>query len=380
MRERAGGGTRVGVAIVVMGATLCATLCATRLAVAEPWLALRGAYYKERATRVVQPMLDAHLEPTAGSAIDAHLLVDTITSASASTGSMIEFTERRWELGLAWLTEVGRRARAGLSTKVSQEGDYSSFFGAVRGELEFAERNTTVVLVVGRGFDEITNGVATGEGAIGTPRQTEALSTGLTSIGVTQLLGRRLIGTLTYDFIDLHGFQANIYRVVRVGETRAPETVPELRLRHALHAGLRAYVPATRSVLAVGYRFYVDDWGIVAHTPQLRISQELAHGLELRASYRFHSQGAADFFADQYGQEEVDAALAGRGFVVDDEKLSAHRTHVLRGQLELALARFGATGRIGEMRVDVVVERIVQETAFGNAWAAQVGLWVPLDE
>ena len=49
---------------------------------ADGTLSLRGAYYKERSTRVVQPMLDASLEVGAAGALELHGLVDSITSAS----------------------------------------------------------------------------------------------------------------------------------------------------------------------------------------------------------------------------------------------------------------------------------------------------------
>jgi hypothetical protein len=88
---------------------------------ADGTLAVRGVYYKERATRVVQPMLDAMFDAGVHGVVTGHFLVDAITSASASSGAdnAKPFTERRYEGGggysheIDWLTvggSVGHRA------------------------------------------------------------------------------------------------------------------------------------------------------------------------------------------------------------------------------------------------------------------------------
>jgi hypothetical protein len=176
--------------------------------------------------------------------------------------------------------------------------------------------------------------------------------------------------------MDSHGYHANIYRVVFGGIVPVPERAPDLRLRHALFGGLRGHVPQSGTTAFAGYRFYIDDWGVVAHTPEARVVQELAPGLALRLRYRFYRQSAADFFKDAYTQEEV---ADERRFVTDDEKLSAHRTHTVGGQLLVALGLLGATGTLGDTTVEVVVERIWQTTLFGNAWNVQAALTVPFE-
>src|SRR5215475_5581508 len=88
-------------------------------------LAVRGVYYKERATRVMQPMLDAMFDAGAHGIVTGHFLVDAITSASASSGaaSDVPFTERRYEAGLGYAHELGELTLAG-DVKGSTESDY----------------------------------------------------------------------------------------------------------------------------------------------------------------------------------------------------------------------------------------------------------------
>src|SRR4051794_28664683 len=88
-------------------------LAAIALAVAAPayadgTLAVRGVYYKERATRVMQPMLDGMFDVGTHGIATGHFLVDAITSASASSGAAsAAFTERRYEAGLGYAHELG---------------------------------------------------------------------------------------------------------------------------------------------------------------------------------------------------------------------------------------------------------------------------------
>jgi len=82
---------------------------------ADGSMSARGVYYKERATRVMQPMLDGMFEVGARGLIDAHFLVDAITSASASSGSAEAepFTERRGA------SDVGEENRDELALRIT---------------------------------------------------------------------------------------------------------------------------------------------------------------------------------------------------------------------------------------------------------------------
>src|SRR5947199_8836213 len=86
----------------LLGCWLALALACPATALADGALAIRGVYYKERATRVVQPMLDGLFDAGARGLVSGHFLVDAITSASASSGAdnAKAFTERRYEGGL----------------------------------------------------------------------------------------------------------------------------------------------------------------------------------------------------------------------------------------------------------------------------------------
>src|SRR5664279_814428 len=89
-----------------LGAIVVLTLLAGT-AHADGELAVRGVYYKERSTRVMQPMLDGMFDAGARGLVNAHFLVDAITSASAGSGAAnaTPFTEKRYEGGFSYIRE-----------------------------------------------------------------------------------------------------------------------------------------------------------------------------------------------------------------------------------------------------------------------------------
>jgi hypothetical protein len=344
---------------------------------ADGILEVRAAYYKERATRVEQPMLDAAFDSGQGGTITAHFLVDSITSASLATGAVNgQFTERRYEVGAGYTQELPAHVKVGADFRYSTESDYFSTWVDVHGEVALLQQNLRLYALLGHSFDSVTNGVAVDQSSIGLPPFEDKLGVNLISVGATQLLTTDLIAGLSYDLGYLDGYQANPYRAVPGGPQPVSERVPRQRTRHAVSAELRGYLPMTRTTAVATYRLYADDWGIVAHTPELRLIQEIVSGLELRLRYRYYTQSKADFYEPVYTQMQLEDLTA---FVTEDEKLSAFHTQTLGGQLSVALSTFGIKGAVGGVRVDVIVEHLWQTTTFGDAWAGQLGVTVPFE-
>lgn len=361
-------------AAIVSAFAVC-TLGVPAVAHADDEIRVRGVYYKERATRVIQPMLDVSLEATPDLQLEGHVLLDAITSASVSAGTDGQaFTENRFEAGLGADYTMGDM-RVGGFGRVSTEPDYQSLFGGLRAAVELLRKNTTLGVVLGAGTDHVTN-----EGArFGiTPVEVEGdLTMLLGSLSVTQVLSPRVVGGLTYDVIHLSGFLENPYRPVSGGgDTIALERLPDERLRHAIAGSVRAFLPASRTTLIGSYRLYVDDWDILAHTPELRVVQELAPDLDLHLRYRYHNQGAASFYRDVYDTLDPMAAP----YVTEDVKLSAFDSHILGVKLESALEHLGFTDYIGRWRVDVLLHYVIQNNRFGDAVVLQAGLAIPIHQ
>jgi Protein of unknown function (DUF3570) len=367
--SRSGRVARVRVASLV---ALVAVGGLERSAAGDGEVAMRGAYYKERATRVAQPMLDGRFDVGKNGELRGHALVDSITSASVAAGAAGDaFSENRFEVGASYLHRFGR-ARLGGGLRVSSEPDYQSGFGHLRGELELAERNTVLALYLATGRDAISNEGAQDE--MSDPVE-GVLWTAVGSLSITQVLSRVLVGQLTYDLARLDGFQENPYRAVPAAGELEPERVPAERTRHAGQAALRGYVTATRSTVVGAYRLYADDWGLVGHTPELRLIQEVVPLLGVHLRYRFHRQNAADFYRDSY--PTADPMI--EPYLTDDAKLDRLTTHTVGGKVDLGLDLAGFRGSfLAGARAEASFDYITQSTYHGNAVTAQLALIVPI--
>jgi hypothetical protein len=354
-------------AIVTLAILLVAAPVAAR---ADGELSVRGAYYKERSTRVAQPMLDARFDVGEVGDLRAHMLVDSISSASVAAGAAdTAFDEKRYEAGASYVHTIDT-VRVGGGARGSSEPDYKSGFVHLRSEIELGQRNTVLALNVAGGRDTLSNKGA--QSPIVDPIEGK-LWTGLGSLSATQVLTPVLVGQLTYDLVYLDGFQENPYRSVSAGGMLEPERVPDTRLRHAALAGLRGFVPASRTTVAGSYRIYVDDWGVVGHTPEARVIQEILPDLDAHLRYRLHHQSAADFYASTYPSADPEL----EPYLTDDVKLSELTTQTFGIKLDVPAKLLGIEGQLGDARAEALFEYITQTTYFGNAVVAQIAVTVP---
>jgi len=367
-------------------------LLVSSVAFADGTLSMRGVYYKERSTRVMQPMLDGAFDAGAHGVVTGHFLVDAITSASASSGAAAAqpFTENRYEAGLGYTHEIeGPEGsfldvlRVGGDTKYSTESDYTSFYLGARAEAELAQKNAVIGLGGGVSKDSVSNAGA--QGPMGGPlllcdnsqmtaSDTDCpLDTYSLFTSVSHLLGDNALVGLTYDLVKMHGFTSNAYRQVITGTGPVAEKHPNDRLRQAVALSGRYYVPRTKTAFIGVYRFYWDDWKIRAHTPELRIVQEVGQTIDASLRYRYYTQTAAFFWEKRY----PDASTV--EYLTDDPKMSPFDGHVIEAKLGLLGETFDFGGRWAGTRFEGIIEYIVQHNRFGNAVVAHVAITVPFD-
>jgi hypothetical protein len=335
---------------------------------------LRTVYYKEKATRVIQPVVDMKVQATEELGLDAHLLVDSITSASVASGAGNEaFTENRLEGGAGLEYRLGDYI-VGAFGRYSSEPDYKSLFGGVRAAAELAQKNTTLGVALSLGSDQVSNAGARDEGMLPAMLIEGELRTLMSSLSLTQLLSPLVTVGLTYDISYLSGFQENPYRPVFGAGTITRERVPDTRVRHALFGTIRSYLPGIDSTLVTSYRFYLDDWDVLAHTPEIRLIQALARDVNLHLRFRHYRQTGAYFYKPLY--HTLDPAL--EPYVSEDVKLSAFTASTYGVRLELSLARLGVQGKAGDLRLDIMLAYVVQNNRYGNAVEGQLGVAIPL--
>jgi hypothetical protein len=346
-------------------------------------LTMRGVYYKERATRVMQPMLDGMFDAGAHGIVTGHFLVDAITSASASSGAAdaAAFTERRYEGGLGYARELDVITIAG-DAKVSTESDYLSIYTGARVQAELGQKNTVLGLGGGVSFDTISAAAAQGP-SVPTLRcdATRPAATSCTLdvysmyASASQILSPNAVIGVSLDLSTLHGFQSNPYRQAIAGEALVPERHPTDRTREAFAASARYYVAPTGTTLVGAYRYYRDTWKVHAHTPELRIVQEVGYSADASVRYRYYTQDGAYFFHDRYPPD--DAAMT--QYISDDVKLSSFTGHTLEAKLGVLGEAFELGGRWAGARFEGILEYAIQHNRFGNAVIAHVALTIPFD-
>jgi hypothetical protein len=365
---------------------LTAAAAAAALAIAAPGrgdgsLAVRGVYYKERATRVMQPMMDAIFDAGTHGIATGHFLVDAITSASSSSGAVdsTPFNELRYEGGLGYTRELGALT-IGVDGKHSTESDYSSWYGGVRGQLELGQKNTVIGLGVGVSWDTVSAAAAQGP-AMPTLRCDDANPASASCPlyvyalfgSVSQIVGKDTVVSATVDLSTLSGYQSNPYRSAVVGEVLVPERHPTERTREAFAVSIRHYLAATGTTFIGAYRYYRDDWQVHAHTPELRIVQEVGRDVDAAVRFRYYTQDGAYFFRDRYPADS--AAMS--PFVSDDVKLSSFIGYTLEAKLGVLGEAFRLSGRWAGARFEGMLDYTAQHNRFGNAVIAHVAVTIP---
>ena len=137
---------------------------------------------------------------------------------------------------------------------------------------------------------------------------------------------------------------------------------------------IRYFVPVTQTTLIGAYRYYRDNWKVHAHTPELRIIQQVGYSADASFRYRFYTQDAAFFYRDRY--VSIDPTVS--PYLSDDVKLSEFTTHTFEAKLGILGEAFGLEGRWSGARIEGILSYVAQGNRFGNAIIAHVALTVPL--
>jgi hypothetical protein len=345
-------------------------------------LAVRGVYYKERATRVMQPMLDAMFDAGLRGTATAHFLVDAITSASASSGAAdaAPFTEQRYEGGAGYAHQLGALTLGG-DAKYSTESDYRSLYAGARAQLELGQKNTILGIGGGISLDTVSAAAAQGPSMptlrcdADHPAETSCpLDSYAVYASVSQIVSRDAVIGVSFDASTLRGYQSNPYRQAIAGQALVAERHPTERTREAFAASARYYLP-TRTTLVAVYRYYRDSWQVHAHTPELRIVQEAGRDIDASVRYRYYTQDGAYFFRTRYPAD--DPAMT--QYVSDDVKLSSFTGHTLEAKLGVLGEAFQLGGRWAGARFEGILEYALQNNRFGNAVIAHVALTLPFE-
>jgi len=151
------------------------------------------------------------------------------------------------------------------------------------------------------------------------------------SLGLSQILGKKLQGALFTDAVLQKGLLSTPFQRVYFSDINNffieefqladdVERLPDSRFKLPLGGRLNYYLSDT-FILRSYYRFYYDDWGVIAHTANLEVPIKIGDVFTLYPNYRFYSQTASDYF---YEKEE---ALSTLDFYTSDYDLSGYTAY-----------------------------------------------------
>ena len=225
---------------------------------AEDRVTIRGAYYREPSTRVIQPVVEITKDLPNGFDINValsgrhhHLRLRRRTEPRSTASSPRSATRSGSVVGKTW-----DRTRATLSYKYSAESDYwSHAFWASLSQHLLGQHGD------GRRFRRVQPGLGRiphAHADLPARRDGFFLPARLRfgGLGYTQVLSPVAIAQINLDAAYLNGFLANPYRqVADIGY----EVFPDQRLRTAVSVrAARTIFRRSRPGLQVQYRYYRD--------------------------------------------------------------------------------------------------------------------------
>jgi hypothetical protein len=212
------------------------------------------------------------------------------------------FTELRNEAGFSIGQVIGPVVLQG-SYSYSSESDYWSHFAQLGVSWQSPLKNTVLSATLGYSNDRVALRMGpTLYNPIG------GLQTIRGVVTFSQTLTRNLLLSAAYDIGVLgfgtpdNGWQANVYRTVNTGGAPARESVPYQRIRQSAAAALYWHFAVPSRIMPYlsfrpAYRLYWDDWGLVSHTPELRMYVPTGP-IEWRVTGRYYVQNHVTFWAD----------------------------------------------------------------------------------
>jgi hypothetical protein len=182
------------------------------------------------------------------------------------------------------------------------------------------------------------------------------------SLSYSQVINQRFQVLFLADAIYQQGFLSlPFHRVYFNDNSLHIENLPATRFKIPL--GFRAnYFIGDKIVLRSFYRYYQDNWGLIAHTVDLETSIKLNPFLSITPFYRYYTQTAVDYFkpygihtaADQYYTSNYDLSqfnsnFYGLGFRIAPPKGVLNWQHL--NMLEL---RYGHYTKTTGMNANIV--------------------------
>jgi hypothetical protein len=254
----------------------------------------------------------------------------------------------------------GDNARLSASYGYGFESDYRSHAVSLNAASELFDRNTTLEISYGRGWDAVCDlrqpnaqeaverqRLPSSDGCFAKASERIERAIDLHSLqGAWTQAWTPIFNTQWSGSAQLvSGFQSNPYRAVWLGRAAAQEHHPNQRARYGTTFEGRIWLRPVGGALQLSARLYRDTWDVAAISSELAYERSLGSLLRARIRGRYYHQGGAAFYSDDYG-------LNPRGqYFTGDRELSPMRSWLLGARLEFGPELSGAHSWLSALRM-----------------------------
>ena len=294
--------------------------------------AVTGGIGTERLTdfaNTIDIQLSSYSKQGRKNAFAFELGVDHYTSASSDkidpySVSSASMQDTRVYPSLNWTTSNEKTGNAfGLTGSYSHEYDYQSFGAGFNLTLATPSKNTQFDLKAQAFLDtwKVILPVELRPPGYGSgshhednrPVDNKPRNSFSASLSISQVLSKRLQAMLIVEPSYQHGLLATEYQRVYFNSNFATGVGPNLDIynerieslpnsRYKLPIGVRLnYFLDDQFIIRTFYRYYMDNWGIRAHTAEVEVPIKFTPFVSLSPFYRYNSQQGTRYFAP-YGE------------------------------------------------------------------------------
>ncbi|MEP6750338.1 MAG: DUF3570 domain-containing protein, partial [Bacteroidota bacterium] len=218
--------------------------------------------------------------------------------------------------------------KLGSNTEIS--GKISGFFDKVKMIYPSELIPETVVTSPTTYTTASGNTVTSGGGSSKRSIPSNPRNTYSASLTLSQIVNTRMQFSVMLDLVAQNGYLGlPFHRVYFTDGSVHVENLPDIRKK--LPIGFRLnYFLGDKVVLRTYYRYYMDDWGLRAHTAELEVPVKITSFFSVAPFYRYYTQTAVNYFG-AYGTH-----TAADKYYTSNYALSALTSHFLGAGFHLA--------------------------------------------
>lgn len=222
----------------------------------------------------------------------------------------------------------------GVGLSYSGEYDYTSIGASIHGSKKTANKMGELTVKGQVYLDQISLiypiELRDGNSADPLKRGGDSRNSYSLAMSWSQIINQRFQLAFLLDLVQQQGYLSLPFnRVYFTDGTVHVERLPDSRFKVPL--GFRAnYFAGDRLVLRSYYRYYVDNWGLSAHTASLETSVKINPFFSISPFYRFYQQTGVDYF------EPYLIHTPGKDFYTSNFDLSKFTSHFFGSGIRLA--------------------------------------------